>query len=180
MPPAEPTKPVGVVSSRLRPWIDLNFSPLACDIEPDRLVLHFDLEMFNSGSAVARDLLVEVSLFNPGPTQEQDIAAFFAKPPGPGERIPGIAPLKRMSIRNSIIAERANIQTVELAGKQVYVPVVGFNVYYRGSVGGAQTSASYLVGRETGREKLGPVALGSKPRQIAGLGVRPLPIAVRQ
>lgn len=180
MPPAEPSKPVGVVSSRLRPWIDLNFSPLACDIEPERLVLHFDLEMFNSGSAVARDLLVEASLFNPGPTQEQDIAAFFAKPPGPGERIPGLAPLKRISIRNSIIAERANIQTVELAGKQVYVPVVGFNVYYRGSVGGAQTSASYLVGRETGREKLGPVALGSKPRQIAGLGVRPLPIAVRE
>jgi hypothetical protein len=176
---AAPPKPVGIVSSSLRPWIDLGFTPLACDIEPDRLVLHFDLEMFNSGSALARELLVEVSLFNPGPTQEQDIAAFFAAPAGPGERIPAVAPLKRLSIRNSILAQRSSIETVELAGKQVYVPVVAFNVRYRGSAGESQTSASYLVGRDTGSDKLGPLTLGERARQVTGLGVRPLPIAVR-
>ena len=184
-PPAEPPKPqppksVGVISSRLRPWIDLEFAPLACDVEPDRIVLHFDLEMLNSGSAPARDLLVEVSLFNAGPTQEQDIADFFARPAGPDERIAGIAPLKRLSIRNSIIAPRSSINLVELGGKPVYVPVVAFNVHYRGTGGDAQTSASYLVGRDTGSDKLGPLSLGSAPRQITGLGVRPLPLAVRR
>jgi hypothetical protein len=177
--PAAPPKPAGVVSSRLRPWVDLNFTPLACDIEADRLVIHFDVEMLNSGSSAARDLLVEVSLFNAGPTQQQDIAAFFANPAGPGERIPGIAPLKSLSIRNSIVVERSNIRMVELGGNQVYVPVVAFNVHYRGTGGDAQTSASYLVGRDTGGDKLGPLQLG-KPRQITGLGVRPLPIAVRR
>lgn len=178
-PRAAPPRPVGIVASSLRPWIDLGFAPLACDIEPDRLVLHFDLEMFNSGSAMARELLVEASLFNPGPTQQQDIAAFFATPAGPGERIPEVGPLKRLTIRNSIVAERANIQTVEVAGKQVYVPVIAFNVHYGGG-GGAQTSASYVVGRDTGGDKLGPLVLGSRPRQVTGLAVRPLPIAVRK
>ena len=180
--PAKPTgvpKPAGVVSSRLRPWVDLNFTPLACDIEADRLVIHFDIELLNSGSSAARDLLVEVSLFNAGPTQQQDIAAFFANPAGPGERIPGIAPLKSLSIRNSIVVDRSNIQMVELGGNQVYVPVVAFNVHYRGTAGDAQTSGSYLVGRDTGGDKLGPLQLG-RPRQITGLGVRPLPIAVRR
>jgi len=180
LPRAEPPKPTGVISSRLRPWIDLQFTALACDVEPDRLVLHFDLEMLNSGSAPARDLLVEVSLFNAGPTQQQDIAAFFARPPGPGERIPGIVPLNRLPIRESIIVARSNVHMVELGGKQVFVPVVAFNVHYRGTGGEAQTSASYLVGRDTGSDKLGPLQLGSRPRQITGLGVRPLPIAVRR
>jgi hypothetical protein len=180
LPPAEPPKPVGIVSSRLRPWVDLKFTALACDIEPNRLVIHFDIEMLNTGSSAARDLLVEVSLFNAGPTQQQDIAAFFERPPGPGERIPGILPLKNLSLRNSIIVERTNITPVELGGKQVYVPVVAFNVFYRGTGGEAQTSASYLVGRETGGDKLGPLQLNSGPRQVTGLGVRQLPIAVRR
>lgn len=179
LPPAEPPKPAGVVSSRLRPWIDLNFTPLACDIEAGRVVIHFDIEMLNSGGSAARDLLVEVSLFNAGPTQQQDIAAFFANPAGSGERIPGIAPLKSLSLRNSIVVERSNIQMVELGGNQVYVPVVAFNVHYRGTGGEAQTSASYLVGRDTGGDKLGPFQLG-RPRQVTGLGVRPLPISVRR
>jgi hypothetical protein len=179
-PQADAPKPAGVVSSRLRPWVDLNFTALACDIEPDRLVIHFDIEMLNSGSSAARDLLVEVSLFNAGPTQQQDIAAFFERPPGPGERIPGILPLKNLSIRNSIVVERSNITPVELGGKQVYVPVVAFNVHYRGTGGEAQSSASYLVGRDTGGDKLGPLQLVSGPRQVTGLGVRPLPIAVRR
>ena len=68
---------------------------------------------------------------------------------------------------------------VELGGNQVYVPVVAFNVHYRGTGGDAQTSGSYLVGRDTGGDKLGPLQLG-RPRQITGLGVRPLPIAVRR
>ena len=112
------------------------------------------------GKRSARDLLVEVSLFNAGPTQQQDIAAFFNKPAGPDERIPGIAPLNRLSIRNSIVVARSNIQMVELGGNQVYVPVVAFNVHYRGTGGDAQTSASYLVGRDTGGDKLGPLQLG--------------------
>ena len=176
--PAGVAKPTGVVSSRLRPWVDLNFTPLACDIEAGRVVIHFDIEMLNSGSSAARDLLVEVSLFNAGPTQQQDIAAFFANPAGPGERIPGIAPLKSLSIRNSIVVERSNIRMVELGGNQVYVPVVAFNVHYRDRR--RRADVSQLPGRPRHRRRQARSASIGKPRQITGLGVRPLPIAVRR
>ena len=132
------------------------------------------------GQRAARDLLVEVSLFNAGPTQEQDIAAFFANPAGPGERIPGIVPLKSLPIRNSIVVARSNIQMVELGGNQVYVPVVAFNVHYRGNRR-RRPDVSELSGRPRHRRRQARSAsTGSKPRQITGLGVRPLPIAVRR
>ena len=81
--------------------------------------------------------------------------------PAPGERIAAIAPMKSLSIRNSIVVERANIQMVELGGSQVYVPVVAFNVHYRGTGGDAQTSASYLGRPRHRRRQARPVPAGS-------------------
>ena len=177
--PVASPKPVGLVSSNLRPWLDIEFEPIGCLVEADAVTVEFNVHLFNSGSAPARKVLVEASMFNAGPSQEEDIAAFFGKPVAQGERIPEIPPLRRMTIRSSVVAPRANLREVELGGRPAFVPLMAFNALYRLSGREAQTSTSFLLGRETKGDKLAPLRLDSGPRAITGLGARALPNGVR-
>ena len=68
-------------------------------VEEDGATIQFDVEVYNSGTAPARDVLVEASMFNAGPEQDQEISAFFAHPVAKGERIPAIPPLDRIALQ---------------------------------------------------------------------------------
>lgn len=184
--PAEPApaaslpKPVGIVATRLRPWLDVTLTPVACRFEGEQIGLEFDIELFNSGAAPARDILVEATLFNAGATQEQDIGAFMLRPVGEGDRIEAIPPLQRMNFRSSLVVSRSNLQIFEVGERQVFVPVLAFNAVYRWSGGDGQTSGSYLVGAETGAEKLAPMPGDLDSRTLTRLGGRLLPTAIRR
>jgi hypothetical protein len=148
-------------------------------MDGEQIAFEFEIDLFNSGGAFARDILVEAGLFNAGPDQEQVIGAFMAEPVGKGERIAAIPPLQRLNFRTSLAAPRDAVQVFEMAGRQVFVPVVALNVLYRWGAGEGQTSASYLIGIDTGAEKLAPLRADQGPRAFSGLGVRPLPTALR-
>jgi hypothetical protein len=177
--PAAPSASSGVVSTRLRPWLDLTFVPLRCVVEDERVTFEFDLDMFNSGSRPARDVLVEASMFNAGATQDQEIGAFFANPVAQGERIPEILPLKHVAVRTAVVAERNQLRVFEAAGRQVFVPLIAFNALYRWSDSESQTSAAYLLGRNTSGEKMAPFRADLGPRVFPGVGARALQIGVR-
>ena len=177
-PPRRPTAS-GIVASRLRPALELGFQPLRCQVDDDQVAIEFELELFNAGAAPARAVLAEASLLNAGSTQEQDLAVFFANPNGVGERLAVIPPMKRISFRSQVVAPRAAVQEYELAGRKAFVPVIAFNALYEWSSGKGQSSAAYLVGRDTQKEKLGPLRLDRGAREFRGLGARPLPTAVR-
>ena len=177
--PAPPPKPVGIVSSKLRPWVDLGFAPIGCVVDDQQVVIEFEVQLTNTGSAPARDVLVEASMFNAGTTQDQDIGGFFARPKGDGDRIEVIAPLQQISIRHSLVAPRQNIQMFDVGEKQVFVPLVAFNVLYRAGTSGGQTSAAFMLGRETNADKLGPLRADLGSRAFTNLGTRPLEIAIR-
>ncbi len=180
-PPAAPKPTVGgVVSSRLRPSIELAIQPSRCIVEDHQVRVEFELELFNSGNAPARAVLVEAALFNAGPAQDQEIGAFMDQPVGAGERLDTILPLQRMSLRSEVIAPRETIQVFEVGGRQVFVPLIAFNALYGWSSREGQTSVSYLLGRETKAEKLAPFRLDLGPRVFRGLGARPLPLGVRK
>lgn len=178
-PPPSPSS-LGIVSTRLRPWVDLGFQPLRCILEDHQVTVEFEIELFNSGSAPARAVLAEATLINAGANQDRDVEAFFANPVGQGERIVTIPPLKRVSIRTKVVAPREQVQAYELAGKQVFVPVIAFNVLYKWSTGEGQTSASYLLGRDTKGDKLAPFRLDLGARIFRGLAARQLSVGVRQ
>lgn len=178
-PKPAPPRSAGIVSTRLRPSIEIAVQPIRCVVEEDRVVLDFELELHNSGTAPARAVLAEASLFNAGATQDRELSAFFANPVGAGERLDAIPPMKRMTFTNQVIAPRAAIQEYELGGRKVFVPIIAFNALYLWSGGHAQTSAAYLVGRDTGREKLGPLSLEQGPREIGKLAGKPLPIGLQ-
>jgi hypothetical protein len=87
--------------------------------------------------------------------------------------------MKRINFVSKVVAPRSAIQEYELSGRNVFVPVLAFNTLYRWSGGEAQTSVAYLVGRDTGSDKLGPLTLEGAPRQINKLAARLLPNALR-
>ena len=178
--PAPTPQPVGIVSTRLRPWLEVTLIPVACQVDGEQVVFELEIELFNSGAALARDPRLHATLFNAGPTQEQDIGAFMARPAIEGEPLASLGPLQRMNFRISLAASRASLQLFELGGRQVFVPLIAFNATYRWSGGEGQTSASYLIGRDTGAEKLAPIRADLGPRALGGLGTRPLPNAVRR
>jgi hypothetical protein len=179
--PKAPTPPnAGVVSTRLRPWIEIGFQPIRCVLHDDRVTVEFELEMYNSGSAPARGVLIEASLFNAGPAQDQEIGAFFANPVAQGERIVAISPLKRVALKTQVEVPREQVQSYVLGGRQVYVPLIAFNALYSWSGGEGQTSVSYLLGRDTKGAKLGPLQLDLGPRIFRGIAARLLPSGVRR
>lgn len=177
-PPPTPGS-AGLVSTRLRPWIDLGFNPARCILDNEKLVLEFEVELFNSGSAPARGVLVEAILFNAGPTQEEDIGKFFANPVAAGERIPAIAPLKRITVKAQVAIGREQLQAYEAAGRQLIVPLIAFNVLYRWSGAEGQTSVGYLLGRETKGDKMAPFRIDLGARIFRNLAARLLPTGVR-
>jgi hypothetical protein len=179
-PKRPPSSIPGLVSTRLRPWIDFGFQPLRCVVEEHQVTIEFELELLNSGSAPARAVLVEASLFNAGPNQEAEIGNFFANPVGEGDRIAAIQPLKRLVLRPQVTIAREHVQIFEVGERKVFVPLIAFNALYRWSGGEGQSSISYLVGRDTKSEKLAPFRLDLGPRLFRGLGSRLLPAGVRK
>src|SRR5207253_241937 len=157
--PPPTASPMGVVSTRLRPWVEVAMQPLRCIVEEAQVIFEFELDLFNSGNAPARAVLVEASVFNASPNQDEDIGAFFARPVGDGEGIDAIPPLQRVTLRTEVVAPRANVQALDIAGRQVFVPLIAFNALYRRSAGQGQTSVAYLLGRDTKSEKLAPFRL---------------------
>jgi hypothetical protein len=179
-PPRAPSPGPGVVvSTALRPWLEIAMHPLRCMVEESEVRFEFELDLFNSGNAPARAVLVEARVFNAGPNQDEDIAAFFAKPVGDGERIDAIPPLQRMTLRTQVVAPRTNVQVLEIADRQVFIPLIAFNALYGRSGGEGQTSVAYLVGRDTKGEKMAPFRLDLGPRIFRGVGARLLPMGVR-
>jgi hypothetical protein len=167
------------VSSKLRPWIDLAFKPLRCTVDQDQLTLDFEIELFNSGGSPARDVLVEACMFGAGPTQQQDIAAFFTKTPAPETPVAMIAPLQRLNFRTSLVAKRSALAAADVGGQPMLVPVMAFNAVYRSGGSEARTSVSYLLGREAKGDKLAPFKADGEPRAYASLDARPLPMGAR-
>jgi hypothetical protein len=90
-----------------------------------------------------------------------------------------IPPLKRVLLKNQVFVPREQMQAYELAGRALFVPLIAFNVYYQWSGGDAQTSVSYLLGRDTKGEKLAPFRADLGPRIFRGLAARLLPAGVR-
>ena len=178
--PAAPPAPSGIVSTRLRPWIDLTFEPLRCIVEDERVTFEFDLALYNSGSGPAREVLIEASTFNAGATQDQEIQTFFKNPVAEGERIAAIPPLKSFNLRTRVSVERNQVRVLEAAGRQVFVPLLAFNAIYRWGGGDGQTSEAYLLGRDTKGEKMAPFRLDLGARVFRGLGKRALPGGLRR
>lgn len=175
-----PPPPVGVVSTGLRPWVEIAMQPLRCTVTDTNVTFEIELELFNSGSAPARDILVEAVMVNASENQDQELAAFFARPPGPGQRIEVIHALNRTAFVTQVVIAREHVHGFNMQGREVFVPLLAFNAFYRRGSGEAQSSVAYLVGPATKAEKLAPFRLDLGARLFESLAARLLPLGVRK
>ncbi|MES2119869.1 MAG: hypothetical protein V4513_04765 [Pseudomonadota bacterium] len=178
-PLPEPSIP-GIVTTRLRPWLEIGINPTRFVVEDQQVALEFELELFNSGNAPARAVLIEAILLNAGNDQEDLLRGFFANPVGEGQRIVSIPPMKRVALKTQVNVGREYVQQYDVGGKKVCVPLLAINALYKWNTGSeGQTSASYLLGRDTQGEKLAPFRLDLGPRLFRGVGARLLPSGLR-
>lgn len=179
-PAPAPPRSDGIVSSRLRPWIEIEFGATRAVVTDDAATVHFDIMLYNSGSAPARDVLVEGRMFNAGPNQDREIGGFMDEPVAKGETIPEIAPLTRVALKSAVALPRAAVHEYEVEGRKLFVPIVGFNALYRFGPNQGQTSASFIVGRGgSDGGKMAPIRLDLGPRVFRGLGARQHSVGVR-
>ena len=176
---AEP-EPAGIVSTRLRPWLEIEFTPLRAVVDEQKAAIQFELSIFNSGSVPARDVLIEGCMFNAGAAQDQQIRTFFDNPIAQGDRIPVIPPLQRVQVKSAVVLPRDQVRPIEIEGRSLFVPMAAFNALYSWSRGEGQSSTSYLVGKDTKSEKLGPFRLDLGPRMFRSLGFREHALRLRK
>ena len=88
-----PRPPEGLVASGLRPWIELELQPSQAFVTDEQAAITFDVTLYNSGSAPARDIAVEVRLINAGDEQDQQLSSFYTAPSEAKDKIPSVAPL---------------------------------------------------------------------------------------
>jgi hypothetical protein len=179
-PPAPNPAPIprvddGLVkSTALKPELNFQFLPDRAVVTEREVMLQFDVVLTNSGAAPARDVLVEAKLVPAHANQDREIAAFFERPQATGDRMAGIPPLGKVSLKSAVRLPLDQLHSFEVDGRKLFVPLVAFNILFRGGGGEGQASASFLVGRGTdGDEKLAPFRLDLGPRIFRGLSSRP-------
>jgi hypothetical protein len=171
-PRPDPIIPGGIVSTGLRPWIDIELTPDRALLDAQGTAIAFELTLLNSGSAAARDVIVEARLLNAGARQDVELSAFFAEI-SPGDPIPQIAPYARIPLRSAVRLTREDIREYEIEGRKLFVPLLAVNVRYRWSSGEGQSAAGFLIGQGgEDKDKLAPLRLDKGDRSWNGLGVR--------
>ncbi|HET9397400.1 MAG TPA: hypothetical protein VFO45_01125 [Sphingomicrobium sp.] len=169
-----------IVSTRLKPQLNVEFIPDRVMVTDQEIMLQFEIVIANVGSAPARDVLVEGRLFTAHVGQDQEIAAFFQNPDSHGDRMASIAPLGRISLKSVARLPLDQVYRFEAGGRKMFVPLVGFNILYRFGSGDGHASASFLVGRgNEADEKLAPFRIDLGPRIFRGLSSRPHSIGLQ-
>lgn len=174
VPAAKPANDGLIRSTGLKPSLQIQFMPDRLTLTDQEAVLHFSIRVENVGAAPARDVLVEAIMVSASPVQDQQIADFFGKPNGAGQRVPAIMPMDGFTINTMTRLPIDQVQTFEAGGRTMFVPFLAFNVLYRAGSSEQQNSASFLIGRgKADDEKLAPFRTDLGPRIYRGLSTRP-------
>jgi hypothetical protein len=79
-PPPQAVAPVtgGIVSRRLRGWVEIDLGVREILFDADQAVLRVDLRISNGGTGLARDIAIEAVTTNAGEDQAAALAAFLS------------------------------------------------------------------------------------------------------
>jgi hypothetical protein len=168
-----------------RPRIELSLKAERAAFTDAEAELQFELEIANKGGSPARDLRIDVKMFN-GHANEQDkeIGSFFrtAGRETTKLRIPIVQPDVSGVIRGSVAMPRDQMRAMKLDQRLLFIPVVAVNILYDWGEGRTgQTSKSYVIGRELEQasEKMGAFRVDQGPRIWRSVGQRPHKLAKR-
>ena len=180
-PRPDPIIPGAIVSTGLRPWIEVELSPDRALLDEQGAAIAFEVVLYNSGSAAARDVIIEAKLLNAGTSQDVELSAFFTAESAVSDPIPQIPPYARIPLRSAVRLPRDAISEYDYEGRKLFMPLVAISVRYRWSSGDGQSAAGFLVGQGSdGQDKLAPLRIDRGARSWNGLGARRYEKGVRR
>ena len=177
-PPAPRPQPVP------RPWLEVELKAKRASFTDTEWVVQFEMSVSNTGQSVARDLRIDVMLFNAGKEQDKEIGAFFRTAGRDAAKLilPGIKPGETGIIDGEVAMPLAEMRAMKLSDRTLFIPVVGVNALYDWGEGRTgQTAKSYVVDRELQEpsEKMGAFRVDLGPRIWRTVGQRPHKLARR-
>lgn len=166
-----------------RPWLEISLKAERATFTDEEAEIQFELEILNTGGSEARNLRIDVKMFNAGAEQDKEIGAFFRKAGRQDSRLtlPKAAAGATGVIRGSVGMKREEIRAMQLDQRLLFVPVVAVNILYNyGENQMGQSSRSYLVGREAAQnERMGAFRVDLGPRVWRSVGQREHKLARR-
>ena len=167
-----------------RPWLELELKTIRASFSEVEAVVEFELSIGNTGGSPARNLKIDVKMFNAGREQDQEIGAFFRTAGRESTKLnlPGIHHGATGVIQGEVAMPLEEMKAMKLDGRMLFVPVVAVNALYEWGEGrNGQSSKSYVVGREleTPSEKMGAFRVDQGPRIWRTVGQRQHKLARR-
>lgn len=167
-----------------RPWVELTLKAERASATLTETVVNFELEIANTGKSAARNLRIDVKMFNAGAEQDKEIGAFFRTAGRESTKLnlPGIAAESVGVINGQVTMPRDEMRAMVLDDKYLFVPVIAVNALYDWGEGrSGQSSKSYVVGRELQQpsEKMGAFRVDQGPRIWRTVGQRQHTLARR-
>ena len=161
-----------------RPWLELAFKADRASYTDTEAEVQFELEISNTGGSAARNLRIDVKMFNAGAEQDKEIGAFFriAGRDTTKLKLPAVEAGVVGVIHGSVRMAREDMRAMRLDERLLYIPVVAVNALYDWGEGRTgQTSKSYVVGRELQEQtdKMGAFRVDQGPRIWRTIGQRP-------
>jgi hypothetical protein len=167
-----------------RPWLELAFKADRASFTDTEAEVQFELEISNTGGSDARNLRIDVKMFNGGAEQDKEIGAFFriAGRETTKLNLPAVEAGVVGVVHGSVRMAREEMRAMRLDERLLFIPVVAVNALYdwgEGRMG--QTSKSYVVGRELEEpsDKMGAFRVDQGPRIWRTVGQRPHNLARR-
>jgi MYXO-CTERM domain-containing protein len=167
-----------------RPWLELSLKAERASFTATEAVVQFELEISNTGGSAARNLRIDVKMFNAGVEQDREIGAFFKTAGRESTKLSlpiveaGVTGVIKGQVKMAVDEMRA----VRLDERLLFIPVIAVNALYdRGADRTGQTSRSYVVGRELqdASEKMGAFRVDQGPRVWRTVGQRAHKLAKR-
>src|SRR5205085_8572505 len=171
-----------------RPWLELELKAERLSSTDAESLVQFELEIANTGPVPARNLRIDVKMFNAGEQQDQEIGTFFTTAGRESTKcnLPGIRAGQTGQIKGEVAMARGDMRAVILDNRYLFIPVIAVNALYDyGDGQTGQTSKSYVVGRELEQpageksEKMGAFRVDQGPRVWRTVGQRQHKLARR-
>jgi hypothetical protein len=167
-----------------RPWLELAFKADRASFTDTEAEVQFELEISNTGGSAARNLRIDVKMFNAGAEQDKEIGAFFriAGRETTKLNLPAVEAGVVGVVHGSVRMARDEMKAMRLDERLLFIPMVAVNALYdwgEGRMG--QTSKSYIIGRELEEpsDKMGAFRVDQGPRIWRTVGQRPHNLARR-
>ncbi len=167
-----------------RPWLELSLKAERCAFTATEAEVLFELEIANKGGSEARNLRLDVKMFNAGAEQDKEIGAFFRTAGRETTKLnlPGVEAGVVGVIHGSVRLPVDQMKAMKLDERLLFIPVVAVNALYDWGEGRTgQTSKSYVIGRELEQpsDKMGAFRVDQGPRVWRTVGQRAHKLAKR-